>query len=228
MPFDLDTYLNSLPDDTSVIDVSNKGLKNLPDLSRFKNLIKLDCSVNQLISLPPLNEKLEILCCYNNRLTSIPPLNKNLKKLDCSSNLYLTSLPPLNENLEHLSCRHNRLTSLPQLNENLEHLDCVDNKLTSLPQLNKFLRYIGFKYNPIYNILSDLLYNFNNPYTNQILQIKKLNKFRSLYYQLKFKKHFIKWLWKSREKQIMEKYHPKYLLENLQENTDLDEFLNNW
>ena len=193
MQFDINTYLNSLPDDTTVINVSNKGLKNLPDLSRFKNLIKLYCS--------------------NNQLTSLPPLNKNLKILYCDIN-FLTSLPPLNENLEILYCYNNRLTSIPQLNENLKQLYCFYN--------------ISFKYNPIYNILSDLLYNFNNPYTNQILQIKKLNKFRSLYYQLKFKKHFIKWLWKSREKQIEEKYHPKYLLENLDENTDLDEFLNNW
>ena len=193
MPFDLDTFLNSLPDDTTKIDVSGKCLTELPDLSRFKNLIKLYCS--------------------NNILTSLPPLNKNLKILNCSFN-FLTSLPPLNENLEILYCYNNRLTSIPQLNENLKQLYCFYN--------------ISFKYNPIYNILSDLLYNFNNPYTNQILQIKKLNKFRSLYYQLKFKKHFIKWLWKSREKQIEEKYHPKYLLENLDENTDLDEFLNNW
>jgi hypothetical protein len=26
----------------------------------------------------------------------------------------------------------------------------------------------------------------------------------------------------------VDKYHPKYLLENLKEDTDLDEFLNNW
>jgi len=49
-----------------------------------------------------------------------------------------------------------------------------------------------------------------------------------MYYHLKFKKNFIKWLWKSKEKKIIEKYHPKYLLENLEDNTDLDEFLNNW
>ena len=111
------------------------------------------------------------------------------------------------------------------MNENLEYLYCSSNKLTSLPQLNENLYKIYFEYNPIYNILSDL---FNNPYTNQIFQIKKINKFRSLYYTLKFKKHFIKWLWKSRERYFAEKYHPKYLLENLDENTDLDEFLNNW
>ena len=33
---------------------------------------------------------------------------------------------------------------------------------------------------------------------------------------------------KVRKNHIMDKYHPKYLLENLKENTDLDEILNNW
>ena len=95
MQFDINTYLNSLPDDTTVINVSNKGLKNLPDLSRFKNLIKLYCSNNQLTSLPPLNKNLKILYCDINFLTSLPPLNENLKYLYCSNN-ELTSLPPLN------------------------------------------------------------------------------------------------------------------------------------
>ena len=59
--------------------------------------------------------------------------------------------------------------------------------------------------------------------------IKILNNFRCLYYSLQFKKQLRKWLWeKVREKHIMDKYHPKYLLENLKENTDLDEILNNW
>ena len=71
--------------------------------------------------------------------------------------------------------------------------------------------------------------NIYTKYTEQIiLQIKIINKFRDLYYHLKFKKHFIKWLWKSKEKKIMEKYHPKYLWENLEEKTDLDEFLEKW
>lgn len=59
--------------------------------------------------------------------------------------------------------------------------------------------------------------------------IKILNNFRYLYYSLQFKKQLRKWLWeKVRKNHIMDKYHPKYLLENLKENTDLDEILNNW
>ena len=75
MLFDIETYLNSLPDDTTEIDVSTKGLTYLPDLSRFKNLIKLRCSNNQLTSFPPLNENLEFLNCSKNKFTSLPPLN---------------------------------------------------------------------------------------------------------------------------------------------------------
>ena len=50
-----------------------------------------------------------------------------------------------------------------------------------------------------------------------------------VYYSLRIKKQLRKFLWeKVRKKKIMDKYHPKYLLENLQENENLDDFLNNW
>jgi hypothetical protein len=61
------------------------------------------------------------------------------------------------------------------------------------------------------------------------IQIQQLNKFRHLYYSLKFKKPLRYLLWKKiREPKIMKKYHPSYLIENLHEDTDLDELLNNW
>ena len=163
MPFDIETYLNSLPNDTHSIDLSLRGLKYLPDLSKFKNLQYLNCAHNNLTYLPPLKYLIELNCSYNN----------------------LTSLPPLRDKM-----------------------------------------ILIFNYNPIYSLL---YYNFKYYYMCELnMIIKKINIFRNIYYQLKFKKHFIKWLWKSRERYIAEKYHPKYLLENLDENTDLDEFLNNW
>ena len=277
MPFDIETYLNSLPNDTTEIDVSKKGLTYLPNLSRFKNLKKLNCPSNQLTSLPPLNEKLlalncnnnelsslpplnknlEVLFCYNNELSSLPPLNENLRILFCNNNELtslphlndklkhlicdnnlLTSLPKLNENLLYLFCYKNQLTSLPKLNEKLEYLRCDNNQLTSFPPLNDRLRYLHWDKNSIYNLLISIInldgkLNLKNDYLNNDFKklnkiLKIINKFRNMYYQLKFKKHFIKWLWKSKEKQIAERYHPKYLLENLDDNTDLDEFLNNW
>ena len=59
----IEYYLNSLPLDTTEINVSEKGLTYLPDLSRFKQLTHLYCSYNQLTELPPLNDKLKSLYC---------------------------------------------------------------------------------------------------------------------------------------------------------------------
>jgi len=80
--FNIETYLDSLPEDTEEIDVSSRELEHLPDLSRFTNLIYLDCSDNQLTSLPLLNENLQELYCDNNDLTLLPSLNEKLKILE--------------------------------------------------------------------------------------------------------------------------------------------------
>ena len=59
--------------------------------------------------------------------------------------------------------------------------------------------------------------------------IQTLNNFRHLYYYLKFKKQFRKWLWeKVREPNIKKLYNPIYLIENLGQDDDLDTVLNNW
>ena len=45
--FNIENYLNSLPEDIETIDVSNKNLTYLPSLKRFYKLKKLNCSNNQ-------------------------------------------------------------------------------------------------------------------------------------------------------------------------------------
>ena len=222
MTFNIETYLNSLPKDIETIDISNRYLTFIPSLTMFKNLQTLICSNNQLISLPDLNENLKKLSCFNNQLISLPHLNEKLEILYCFNN-QLTSLPYLNEKLKLLACEHNQLTSLPPLNEKLEKLWCYSNQLTSLPLLNENLKELYFSNNPISKII-------NGETTNEIKkQMQLLNNFRHLYYSLKFKKQFRDWLWvKIREPKAMKKYHPSYLLENLQEYTELDSFLDNW
>jgi hypothetical protein len=68
--FDIETYLQSLPEDTEEIVVSFKNLTYIPELTRFRNIKTLDCSNNQLTKLPALNETLTFLECSNNRLMS--------------------------------------------------------------------------------------------------------------------------------------------------------------
>ena len=222
MEFNIETYLNSLPEDIETIDISTHDLTFLPSLSRFKNLIKLNCSNNKLISLPPLNENLKELHCSNNQLTSLQPLNENLELLYCENN-QLISLPPFNKNLKTLGCYSNQLTFLPHLNENLQNLGCGKNQLTSLPDLTENLKALYCSNNPIREIINGETIN------QKRIQIQILNNFRHLYYSLKYKKQFRDWLWvRIREPKIRLKYSHSYLIENLQEDTDLDAFLDNW
>ena len=217
MAFNIEDYLNSLPLDTTVINVSNKELTYLPDLSRFKQLTHLFCGDNQLTELPPLNDNLTQLICSFNQLTKLPPLNNNLTQLICDYNK-LTELPPLNKNLIHLYWSDNQLTWLPPLNYNLTHLYCSRNQLTWLPPLNNTLTHLDCRNNKIYNE------NYYNCYN----KIKILRNFRYTYYCLKFKKHFKRWLWeKVREPKIMAKFHPSHL-DALEETDDLEVFLEDW
>ena len=210
------TYLNSLSDDITTLDISGKSITSLPDLTRFKNLEKFNCSYNQLTSLT-LPQNLKILDCDNNKLTSLT-LPQNLEVLNCYHN-QLTSLT-LPQNLEIVHCNNNKLTSLT-LPQNLQVLYCSNNQLTSLT-LQQNLRELDYYNNPIYEIV-------NNDSLIKIKQnIQILNNFRYLYYSLKFKKQLRKWLWeKVREPKIKKLYDPIYLI-NLKEDDDLDTFLDNW
>ena len=221
MDFNIEDYLNSLPLDRTKINVSNKCLTYLPDLSRFKQLRHLNCSFNKLTWLPPLNNNLKHLICSDNKLTSLPPLNNNLTHLYCHHN-QLTSLPPLNNTLTHLDCSRIQLTELQPLNNTLTHLYCSGNQLTWLPSLNNNLTDLYCSYNqltwlpPLNNNLNTLLCYNNNIYDENYYNYKNkitiLRNFRYTYYLLKFKKHFKRWLWeKVREPKIMAKFHPSHL-----------------
>jgi Leucine-rich repeat (LRR) protein len=182
----------------------------LPNLTKLKNLQLLGCSFNKLTSLPTLPQNLKKLVCYGNNLTFLPSLPQNLQKLYCSNN-NLTSIPTLPENFKKLVCANNNLTYLPTLPQNITILSCLNNNLTSLPTLPQNIKEVHWVGNPIYEILG---------HQKSVIEIKKkiqtLNNFRHLYYCLKFKKHFRKWLWiKIREPKIEKMYDPIYLIENL-------------
>lgn len=83
-----------LKDTSKCLNISELGLKSWPKVLEGKEnlVIKLDCSFNQLTSLPVLPQLIELICS-NNQLTSLPVL-------------------PL---LTVLNCHHNQLTSLPIL-----------------------------------------------------------------------------------------------------------------
>jgi len=242
MRTNVERYLNSLSEDILTLDISYMHIKSFPDLTRFKNLRELYCYDNELTSLPTLPQNLEKLYCENNQLTSLPTLPENLKELNCSMN-DLTSIPSLPQNLKELYCHNNRLTSLPTLPQNLKELDFDYNRLNLLPTLPQNLKKFNCSHNQL-NLLPTLpqnltiLYCSVNPIyeivnSDSMIQTKKniqiLNNFCHLYYCLKLKKQFRKWLWeKVREPNVKKIYNPIYLIENLGDEDELDTILNNW
>ena len=252
--FDIETYLNSLPDGTIIIDVSYKNITYIPSLSRFYNLQHLYCNRNKLTSLPELNSSLQFLnCSYNhltsmpeishtsltglkcsyNKLTSLPKFNSSLKILDCSYN-QLTSLPELNCNLKHIICNVNKLTSLPNLNDCLYEFDCSHNPLTEIPTLKYSLRHLTYYYTNIpYNLLKNQTFNYiqlNEQKINEINHNTVLIKHCKFTYMcVKYKQKFRDWLWiKVRLPKIEQKYHPDVLDGMLKDNDDIERVISTW
>lgn len=137
--FDILNYINSLPTDTTVIDVSNKNLTTIPPLTRFYQLKTFICSRNSLTELPLLPNSLKGLFCDSNRLTTLPTLPDSLIVLICSIN-QLDKLPNLSPSLKYLYCGFNYLTTLPTLPPQLNELSCINNYLIELPNLPQQLQ----------------------------------------------------------------------------------------
>jgi Leucine-rich repeat (LRR) protein len=248
--FNIEEYLNSLPENTETIHVSNKNLTYIPSLKQFtdwislrcdcnnltqlpelnSSLIDLHCDNNQLTQLPQLNSSLQYLFCYNNQLTQLPQFNSSLQQLNCFNN-QLTQLPQLNSSLQYLHCYNNQLTQLPELNSCLEKLNCSNNQLTQLPELNSSLQYLNCSNNelPFKLIYTGRLTDTKRNELN--CGIKILKRFKELYMLIKFKKHFRNWLWiKVRLAKIQIQFHPDNLNKMLSSINDeeLDDALNNW
>ena len=166
----------------------NMGLTSFPDLSKFNSIRLLYLSENSFTSLPTLPPNLTQLVCNNNQLTSLPTLPNTLRELYCSNN-NLTSLPTLPD-LTDLVCNNNQLTSLPTLPNNINQVICINNPIYSLP---------NFPEGKIYTYQETKSSKIVDPIKNK-KNIRIINKFKHLYYSLKFKKHFIKLLKKSRER----------------------------
>ena len=61
------------------------------------------------------------------------------------------------------------------------------------------------------------------------IKIQILYKFKHLYYCIKFKTQFKKWLWELvREPKIILKYHPSYLEKHLTDEASIDKVLEQW
>ncbi len=111
----------------SVLDVKDERFSYIPC---FPNLTELKCDNWELSSFPERLslDKLVTLDCSNNQLVSLPALPM-IVTLNCSNN-QLVSLPDL-PNVVNLDCRNNRLTRLPDL-PMVVTLECINNPMLNL------------------------------------------------------------------------------------------------
>ena len=197
-------------------------LKHLPSLP--PNLESLSCDNNEITHLPRLPNNLEILSCDNNEITYLPNLN-NVKFLYCN-NCKLNSLPEINNRLHALFCENNQISELPYLN-NLRSIYCRNNKINNFPESRDLFK-LFCDNNPIWETFSKHVYHNNMSY-----EARTLNKFRHLFYSLKFKGKFRRWFWIQKEKIAMEKYSPdnlEALLINVEDDSEeeFQEVLDTW
>lgn len=115
------------------VNLYNLNISDLSGIEYFNNLIDLDCSYNQLTSLPILPNGLTNLSFHFNQISNISSLPDSLWYLNCSFNS-LTNLPVnLPNNLHDLICSNNQLSTLPNLPITLDGLFCQSNQLSNLP-----------------------------------------------------------------------------------------------
>ena len=149
---DVFTASKSNPESVTSLKLNKKGLTEIPDLSKFNNLVELDLSDNEISDfsskLTGLNN-LQVLNLSGNNLTSIPTdiCNlKSLKTLNLSSNKISSGSLSCLGSLERLYLNNNDLTSIPAgitelqslktLYLHLNKLTTLDEKLARMPNLD--------------------------------------------------------------------------------------------
>ena len=155
-------------------------------------------------------------------LTYLPDLSRfyQLMILYVNNNL-LKQLPKLPSTLKVLDCRNNQITRLPKYPPRINCLFCDNNKITTLPDcIPPSVMALSLYDNPII----DRFGLRGMEVRDTVRKITKLQKFRNTYYTLKFKNRFHKWLWRSRETKIREKYSPANLMKLLEGIEDEEEF----
>jgi hypothetical protein len=149
----------------NILDISNKGLTELPYIEphiKFvkcdgnsiekidylpENVIYLDCGFNQLKNLDFLrNSKVERLTIQGNKFIEVKEIPNSLVYLDCRY-CNLQKLPKLT-NLTFLNCKGNKLKNL-NLNNVIETLDASKNTIKRINQIPDSLKYLNLSHNKL-------------------------------------------------------------------------------
>lgn len=118
----------------TILNVKYKELNGVCNFLKFKHLIKLDCSHNNIVEMIELSSYINFIECNNNYIATLDNLPKKLKHLYCSYN-ELTNLDKLPSELKILDCSYNHIINLDNLPPKLTKLSCSSNKLVKLDNL---------------------------------------------------------------------------------------------
>jgi hypothetical protein len=128
----------------TTIEIPHLNIANIEGIEYFTSLQVLDCSDNNLTTIPALPASLKKLSCSENQISSIQMLPFSLVELNCDHN-WLTNIPPLPNTLDILKCYDNQLSTLPTFPILLKVLHCGGNLFTTLPPLPQTLEDLDCK-----------------------------------------------------------------------------------
>ena len=158
--------INFILNKIKFLDLSSNVLTKKPDLSKFKNIIYLSISKNEIEGSIIDNNLIELTCEFN-KITKIN--STSIIKLSANDNIIKSVDIP---NIKVLHINNNRLDVLSEY-YNLEYLECISNEVKTIKNLLKLEEiYIGNnKLENISNMPNLLILNcVKNP-------IKKINYF---------------------------------------------------
>lgn len=120
--------LDKYDDNTIELDLSEKKIVGLLDLSKFKHLTKINCSINKIIEIINLPSTLRVLDCSLNKITELINLPHDLNELNCEGN-NITEIKNLSKSLTLLNCSGNKIKILNKNNlpSGLKILKCYNN-----------------------------------------------------------------------------------------------------
>lgn len=131
------------------LDLSNRNLKKLPDLSKYTNLKKLNISYNQLTSIDGIPNSVEELDCSSNYIFKLPEhLPPKLRILNCFLNQLVVLPISFPVTLNWLNCCNNSIKDIVGfLPKDLKYFNCSNNYITSFSDLPDGLVYLDYSYN---------------------------------------------------------------------------------
>lgn len=168
-------YLDHLPCDLDYLNCSDNVLTSLDNLPRKLNSV--NCSNNRITTLTYLPPHLTVLNCCSNQIERLDNIPNTIKFLYCSNNQirFLNFLPP---KLEMLHCKNTLIERLDYLPKTVYNIQCDTEKMIySFDDYCPFLTY----FRPDYTQYVEVSPEFIKP-----KNIHKLNKFKMLYFKLKY------------------------------------------